>query len=100
MFQKIRHLVKLFKANPLRFLRPMAAYGFAIFVFVLAANPSFAQTAVPTLDLDPDVITSALFTGANIMLGSLTFVIILLAGFKFGGAILGAISDAVTSFRI
>lgn len=53
---------------------------------------------VPTLAVDPDVMQTGLFTGANMILLSLGTIVFLLIGFSFGGKILRAISDFIQRF--
>lgn len=65
--------------------------------FVLTmASPSFAQ--VPTLAVDATIIQTNLFTGANIMLGALAGIFILIVGMGFGGKIMAAIGDFIMRF--
>ena len=65
--------------------------------FVLTmASPSFAQ--VPTLAINPTTVQTNLFTGANIILGALAGIFILIVGMGFGGKILHAIGDFIMRF--
>ncbi len=57
-------------------------------------------TVIPTLALQADVLTSGLFTGANIILLALGGIIFLLVGLAFGGKILDAIRNMVQGLRI
>jgi hypothetical protein len=57
-------------------------------------------TVIPTLALQADVLTSGLFTGANIILLALGGIIFLLVGLVFGGKILDAIRNMVQGLRI
>ncbi len=57
-------------------------------------------TAIPTLALDPDVVTTGLFSGANIILVALGGIIFLIIGLSFGGKILEAVRNMVQGLRI
>lgn len=70
--------------------------AFMLGFVVTTASPSFAQ--VPTLAVDATIIQTNLFTGANIMLGALAGIFILIVGMGFGGKILRAIGDFIMRF--
>lgn len=69
-----------------------------LFAFVLLAAPvaaTFAQSTT-TLEINSSDITNNLFTGANIIIGALLAVVMLVAGFKFGRGILEDIVASIT----
>ncbi len=74
----------------------------AVLAFALAVSgaSAHAQTPMPTLALQADVLTSGLFTGANIILLALGGIVFLLVGLAFGGKILDAIRNMVQGLRI
>ncbi len=72
---------------------------------VLAAGvaPTFAQaSSVPTdtLIIDVEMVTSGIFQGANIMIVVLGAIIFLMAGFKFGVALMQGILRLIGNISI
>jgi len=82
-----------------RWIAVMAVVAFALAVSTVGA---YAQTPVPlpTLALDPTVLTNGLFTGANIILVALGGIVFMLVGLAFGGKILDAVRNMVQGLRI
>jgi len=62
---------------------------------VMTAVAAFAQTVTTTLDINTTTITNNLFTGANVILGALLGVVMLIAGFRFGANILDKLASAI-----
>lgn len=65
-------------------------------LLVVSAISAFAQEAVE-LQVDSSSITNNLFQGANIIIGALLAIMMLVAGFKFGRDILDQIVGSITS---
>jgi len=78
-------------------VKKFALVAFVLVLVLALALPAAAQVSTDTLDLDPDELTSGLFTGANIIIAALGAIMFVLAGFKLGGQLLKAIMDAVSS---
>lgn len=71
------------------------AWAFALALLAAPMAATFAQSTT-TLEINSSDITNNLFTGANIIIGALLAVVMLVAGFKFGRGILEDIVSSIT----
>ena len=71
------------------------AWAFALAVLAVPMASTFAQSTT-TLEINSADITNNLFTGANIIIGALLAIVMLIAGFKFGRGILDDIVSSIT----
>ncbi len=93
MFKRVQHWFETRR-------RVASSVALALGILVFSAVAAFAQTPIPTLALDPDVVTTGLFSGANIILVALGGIIFLIIGLSFGGKILEAVRNMVQGLRI
>lgn len=68
---------------------------FIVCLILVPVAVALAQSTT-TLDITTANITQSLFQGANIIIGALLAVVMLIAGFAFGGKILDKVANAVT----
>lgn len=63
-------------------------------MLLMLAVSAFAQVTA-TLDINTGTITTNLFNGANVIIGALLAVVMLMAGFRFGSQILDRLVKAI-----
>lgn len=74
--------------------RRVLAVVMVMALLALSVVSAFAQSTT-TLDISTSTITNNLFTGANVILGALLGIVMLIAGFRFGSNILDKLAGAI-----